>query len=375
LSNFAHDVFISYGSEDRPYAWRLSESLKLLVPAFASFFDATSLRAGDDWEDRIQRALESSKHLIVLWSDYAKQSDWVSRELYTFLLTAKPKTNTTRRLIFVNLQGMNLAMRAFQQVNRPQLLASYPAIQNVANETWRDLMRDIEEGLNPLRRPLPVPLVVLTMTQAALAEFGAEQWQQINDDFGLPQEAILNRYGVTRADWRPFGGDETIATVLEAIKAKMAAAFQVFRPYWSPPDEDFWSNALQARSYVRTEFDTAEIAVLIIDPVALHRRDLYQRLMFFQDSLSSSRVVVLTLPHFNAQPEILRLRSALMNRGAPYFEDYFRPAVPPRRRLAAQCGWNISDLEDIQRLILAAAVQLGGETDRESGSAFLRPGI
>src|SRR5262249_45006273 len=113
---------------------RLNESLKQLAPAYALFFDSASLRAGDDWEDRIQRALECSRHLVVLWSDHAKNSDWVSREVYTFYATAKPKTNTTRRLIFVNLQGRNLAMRAFQQVNRPQLLANYPAIQSVTNE-------------------------------------------------------------------------------------------------------------------------------------------------------------------------------------------------------------------------------------------------
>lgn len=372
--NFTYDVFISYGSEDRPYAMRLSESLKLLAPAQAPFFEVASVRAGDNWEDRIQLALESSQHLVVLWSDHAKQSDWVSREIYTFHAIAKPKTNTGRRLIFVNLQGMNLAMRAFQQVNRPQLLANYPAIQDVTNETWGDLMRDVEEGLNPVRRPLPVPVVVLTMTQTEVAEFRAEQWQQISDDFGLPQDVISRRYGPTRADWRPFGGDETIATVLETIKKQMAAAFRAFRPYWSPPDETFWFDALKARSYVRTEFDTGEVAVLIIDPVALHRLDVYQRLMFFQESLTSSRVVVLTLPHFNAQPEILRLRSTLKNRSSPYFDDYFQPAVPPRRRLAAQCGWNITDMEDIQRLVLAAAVQLGAEADRESGSAFLRHG-
>ena len=372
--SFEYDVFISYGNEDRPYAMRLSESLKLLGSAYSAFFDAASIRAGDDWENRIQRALESSQHLIVLWSDNAKHSDWVSRELYTFHATAKPKTNTNRRLIFVNLQGMNLAMRAFQQVNRPLLLANYPQIQSVTNETWRDLMRDVEEGLNPLRRPLAVPIVVLTMTEAETAEFSFEQWQQISDDFDLPKDVILKRYGLTRADWRPFGGDETIATLLETIKMQMTGAFLAFRPYWSFPDETFWSNALQARSYVKTEFDTGEVAVLIIDPVALHRREIYQRLMFFQESLSSSRVVVLTLPHFNAQPEILRLRSALMNRGTPYFDDYFQPAVPPRRRLAAQCGWNITDMEDIQRLILAAAVQLGAEADRVPGSTFLRHG-
>jgi hypothetical protein len=371
---FEHDVFISYGSEDRQFAKRLSESLKLLAPAYKSFFDADSLRAGDDWENRLQRAVESSRNLVVLWSDHAKQSDWVSRELYTFHATAKPRANTDRRLIFVNLQGMNVAMKAFQQINRPQLLASYPAIENLADNTWRDLMRDVEEGLNPSRRPLPVPVVVLTMTKAETTEFSPDQWQEISDDFGLPQDVIAERYGPTRADWRPFGGTETVSALLEAMKNQMAGSFLSFRPYWSPPEESFWLNTLQARSYVRNEFDTGEVAVLIVDPVALHRREVYQRLMFFQDSLSSSRVVVLTLPHFNAQPEILRLRKALMNRGTPYFDDYFQPAVPPRRRLAAQCGWNITDMEDIQRLIFAAAVQLGGDAGQAPGSTFLRHG-
>ena len=269
---------------------------------------------------------------------------------------------------------MNLAMRAFQQVNRPQLLTSYPNIQNVTNETWHDLMRDIEEGLDPVRRPMPVPLVVLTMTQAELAQFGPQQWNQIRSDFDLPQEAITTRYGDTRAEWRPFGAEKTIATLLEEIRIQMVDAFRLFRPYWSFPDESFWLDPLQARSYVQDKFDTAAIAILIVDPVALHRVEVYQRLMFFQEALSSSRAVVLTLPHFNARPEILRFRQALLSRATPYFDDYFRPAIPPRRHLAAQCGWNISDMEDIRRLVLSAAVQLGAESNRETGSTFLRHG-
>jgi len=371
--SFKYDVFISYGSKDRPYAMRLNESLKLLSRAYAPFFDAASLRAGDDWEHQIQQALEASRHLVVLWSDHAKSSDWVLREIWTYYATAKPKTNMNRRLVFVNLQGINEAMRGFQQVNRPQLLTSYPAIQSVTNETWRDLMRDVEEGLNP-SRPLPVPVVVLTMKEAELAQFSPEQRQQVSEDFDLPKDVISERYGLTRADWRPFGGGETIATVLEKIKNQMAATFQAFRPYWNPPDESFWLDISEARNYVSRVFDTGEVAVLIVDPVALHRHDVHQRLMFFQESLSSSRVVVLTLPHFNARPEILQLRSALMNRGAPYFDDYFQLAVRPRRRVAAHCGWNITDLDDIQRLILAAAVHLGAEANRESGSTFLRHG-
>ena len=74
---FTHDVFISYSSADGDWAQRIDTMLRSSVNAYTTFFDQNSLRAGDDWETSIQTALEASQHLVVLWSDNAKQSDWV----------------------------------------------------------------------------------------------------------------------------------------------------------------------------------------------------------------------------------------------------------------------------------------------------------
>ncbi len=372
--DFAYDVFISYGSEDRAYAERLSESIEELSPKHSCFFDAASLRAGDDWETKIQSALETSRHLIVLWSDHAKQSDWVSRELYTFLLTAKPKVDATRRLIFLNLQGTNEAMKAFQQINQPDLAAGYPSAATITSAIWQDVIRDVEEGLNPEKRLLPVPVVVLTMTKGEVAEFGGERWQQIQNDFGLSQAFLSARYGPTRLDWRPFAGTASIGAVLEDVKNQMSDAFQAYRPYWKFPGDDFWSDVSAAQEFARRDFATGDISVLVVDPIALYRHDIYQRLILFQNSLASDRVVVVTLPPFNPQPKVLRFRTALMNRAKPYFDDFFQPQIPPERRWAAHCGWNVTDLHDIQRLILAAAVQLSPRDEGANGSTFLRHG-
>jgi hypothetical protein len=129
-----------------------------------------------------------------------------------------------------------------------------------------------------------------------------------------------------------------------------------------------------AQEFVRRDFATGDFSVLIVDPVALHRHDIYQRLILFQSSLTSNRVVVVTLPPFNPQPKVLRFRKALMNRAKPYFDDFFQPQISPERRWAAHCGWNVTDLHDIQRLILAAAVQLNPQTQSATGSTFLRHG-
>jgi hypothetical protein len=84
--------------------------------------------------------------------------------------------------------------------------------------------------------------------------------------------------------------------------------------------------------------------------------------------------VIVTLPPFGIPRRILRLRDALVKRGTSYFYDYFNPVVPPRLRLAAQFGWNMSDRMDIQRLILAAAGELAAETEARPPSTFLRHG-
>jgi hypothetical protein len=144
------------------------------------------------------------------------------------------------------------------------------------------------------------------------------------------------------------------------IKNQVNAAFHGYRLYWQGPDETFWTNTSAAKSFVTKDFETGELAVLIVDPVALYHPDIYQRLMLFQECLTHSRM------SSRSRPSACRPRScactALLNRGMPYFDDFFQPAIPPRRRLAAQCGWNVSDTDDIQRLILAAA----GPARRES---------
>jgi hypothetical protein len=368
-----YDVFISYGRADVDWAREVDRAVKQSAARYNVFFDVSSLRGGDDWEGRIQEALESSRHLVVLWSEQAKQSDWVSRELYTFISTAKPKTNTDRRLVVVNLQGMNQALKAFQQIHRTDVQQAYPDVRSLPPSTLQSIQRELEEGLDPLRRPLAVPLVVLTATLGDLQSLSPERQASLLADFGLSAADLLARYGAKREDWRPFGGATPMATILRELQDGLNRVLGPYRLEWRPPDDTFWTDVLAARDFVGQEFKTGQLAVLVIDPVAMYNPDIYQRLMLFHDCLANEKITIVALPPFAAPPELVSLRRALFRRTVPYFDDFFEPRVPPVRKVLAQCGWNAVDREDVHRLLLAAAGRLPGGAG-EVTSAFVRQG-
>jgi hypothetical protein len=374
MDSFTHDVFISYSSADVDWAQQIDAALRKSARNYLTFFDRKALRAGDDWDATIQASLEASRHLVVLWSDNAKQSDWVTRELYSFMATAKPKVNTDRRLVMLNLQGMNQAMKSYQQISRTDLHGVYPHAGEVQQAVWDALQRDLEDALDPTRRVLTVPLVVLTATLDQLQNISPQRKQWLQADFGLTAASLPQIYGATRADWRPFAGAERISEVLETLRTQINGQIGQYRLEWQQPDETFWNDPVAASDFVTREFNTGELAVLIIDPVAVYEPDtVFPRLMLFHNSLTSDRTTIIALAPFAPPKDLVNLRQALFSRTVPYFNDYFRPSVPPARKLAAQCGWNAVDSEDVRRLLIAAAGRLSA-TQASASSPFTRQG-
>jgi hypothetical protein len=370
------DVFISYSSADRDWADQVNNALRDSGQNYSVFFDYQSLRAGDDWESKIQSSLEDSRSLILLWSDHAKGSDWVTRELWSFVATAKPKQNPSRRIICVNLQGANQALGWSQHVSPPELLRAYAGGIRPADADWQKTTAEIRDGLDPDKKPLSVPLVVLTLTRGDFEDLGTVQLARLREDLSLSEVFLKNRYGPSRQDWKPYAGAEPITALLDKIQNGVNATLGAHRISWRQPEETFWTDASLAapKRFVKYEFNTSALSVLVIDPVAVYQHDVFQRLLLFQDSLVSDRRVILTLPPFGVRPRLRRLRDALASRAAPYFDDYFEPTVPPRRRLAAQCAWNVADGEDIKRYILTAAGCLGMPTKPDEGPTYLRQG-
>lgn len=368
------DVFISYSSNDREWARRTDQALRRRMPGATTFLDYDALRAGDDWETRIDSAIQASRHLVVLWSDFAKERQWVQREVFSFMAYANVSTDPGRRLVCVNLQGRNDATKRFQQIEPSGLQSAYPNIGSVTANDWDDLAREIEAGIDPDRKPLIVPLVVLSVTQQQLRELSADRRGWLSSDYQIADDILHARYGPSCDDWLPFADTKRVAAILDQVRNDVNDSFENHRVEWKLPSRSFWADIDAAETFVDDEFSTAQLSVLIIDPVGIYHPDVFQRLMLFQESFADNRTVILTLPPFGAHPDLVRLREALIKRGKPYFNDYFRPVVPPRRRLAAQCGWHVSDADDVARHILAAAANLGEEQPRAKRSAFVSHG-
>ncbi|HEX6704498.1 MAG TPA: toll/interleukin-1 receptor domain-containing protein [Albitalea sp.] len=350
-----NDVFISYSHDDREWAQRLVDALRTQKPQRRIFYDHESLRAGGDWHGHIDTALGASQHLIVLWSDQAQLSPWVSLELGQFWAFAKPLANPGRRMIFVNLQGENRAFTALQHVNQPQVKAAYLDAAKFSQADWDLAMQDVEYGLDPTRRPLVAPVAVLTLTADDLADETPAKRNALAVEFGLTEAELTARYGASRTDWRPFDGSKTLAELLECLRTELSQGLPGLDLRWRMPADAFWTDIDRAQDFVKQEFLPAELSLLVIDPVAMHNHEVYQRLMLFQECLERSRTTIVTLPPFGVPPHVLSLRSALMKRTKPYFDLYFKPVVPPPRPLAAHCGWNVGDADEVRRLILAAA--------------------
>ncbi len=71
------DIFLSYAREDSDWAQRLAASLER---AGLSVWWDQRLRAGDAFDDVIQREVDAARAVLVLWSKHAVSSVWVKGE-------------------------------------------------------------------------------------------------------------------------------------------------------------------------------------------------------------------------------------------------------------------------------------------------------
>jgi len=73
-----YQVFLSYTHSDKPYASRLAD--KLTVSGFSAWWDEDGLFLGDVWNPKLDHAIKQSIALIVIVTNNAVQSHWVTYE-------------------------------------------------------------------------------------------------------------------------------------------------------------------------------------------------------------------------------------------------------------------------------------------------------
>ena len=79
--------FFSYAKEDRREVMKARRALKLANTE--AFMDVLSMRAGEDWEHRLEEEIERRDVFVLFWSRHARASGWVIREAEYALKCAK----------------------------------------------------------------------------------------------------------------------------------------------------------------------------------------------------------------------------------------------------------------------------------------------
>ena len=84
MGHFDYDIFLSFASLNHRLARPLFD--QLARSGLRVFWSDETLKAhvGRAWYKEIERSLEASRHMVLLWTDEAEQSDFVELEYTTF---------------------------------------------------------------------------------------------------------------------------------------------------------------------------------------------------------------------------------------------------------------------------------------------------
>jgi hypothetical protein len=212
---YHYDVFISYSSNDKAWAEKLFAALE--GRGLHPFLDKQRLEIGKPWERQLADALKNSQHLVVLWSNNAKQSDWVQRELALFD-TINASSQVQQRLIFINLEGQNAAYAAWQMVDDLNAAKAYTnGIDKLDAHLWQEATKKVAQAIRSDDASIAIPAVILTMTRSDLDALQSSTWQTLQQDLGLTKEVLAQCYGDRRTDWHPFGSPDGVLQILEKL--------------------------------------------------------------------------------------------------------------------------------------------------------------
>ena len=244
MAGFQYDVFISYSSVDEAWAKKLQKSLT--DSGLKVFLDSLRMVPGKEWEEQLYDALQGSQNIVLLWSDKARLSDWVFKETAYFDVSFFK--NPERKFVCIVLNDQPKVFSRLQSINTIKDKTLYDAGANaIDNDTWNKIIARVLEGLkaDDLRKPIKRAILTLTVDELNKLDFDWDpSFGRSLNKLGLTKEKINDRYGPLRNDWKPFGGDKNIITVLDEILDEINRDNSLSYK-WIPVNETrFWSDSL-----------------------------------------------------------------------------------------------------------------------------------
>lgn len=364
VKDFEFDVFISYSSKDRPWAKQLADDLT--ARNFKVFYDRTGLAVGEEWEKQLDENLFASQHLIVLWSKNADDSRWVDVERTFFhsraLATKEDANSPARKEIVLLLDDTALIVRsALQTIPYLKEASAYAkGFDQRDVNVWQSVVSKIEDTIRDKSEGLPILVAILATTRETLEaiDFGKTTYPGLGtmDDvianLGIASKAeLLEYYGGTRDDWRPFGDTANIWTVLNGLNKFLATPSNKFQVDWVPIGSDLWSTTDMTASKREAGRLVNELSLVIIDPISLVDDAVIGALDRIRGSFTNAQSAVMVLTPFKIPQPNASIRNIVAWRANSFYSLFYEPAVPPPAPFA-NFGVNIGDDVDMSRLVL-----------------------
>ena len=133
MTDFKYDVFLSHSSNDKPAVRELAEQLK--ADGLNVWLDEWVILPGDSIPLAIEQGLENSRTLVLLMSDNAFGSDWVTLERQTAQF--RDPLNRDRRFVTVLLSDSAIpdVLKQFAYIDwRSASDAEYAKLLTVCNK-------------------------------------------------------------------------------------------------------------------------------------------------------------------------------------------------------------------------------------------------
>ena len=141
-----YDVFISYSRKDFDEVSSILETIKTAIPNLSYWFDINGIESGDEFEDKIISAIDSSSYVLFALSENSIQSKWTKDEV----MYAK---NTEKKVIPILLKGAQMKgwflfrFGRIDCIDSTNTLQMEKLLQNLSDWTGKDCVNFSAESV------------------------------------------------------------------------------------------------------------------------------------------------------------------------------------------------------------------------------------
>jgi hypothetical protein len=385
---YKYDAFISFSSKDSEWARRLNADLK--ERRIRTFF-APEVRVGTVWPSELADALRESQHLVIVWSDAvmsdaAQRSDFVYSEVAAFRVAmsqigpnAEPQPH--RSIIQLLLDRQSKALEMHQAITDLQEGDAYRAgitwiDAHVAG--WQSIVTRITESLRAATAATVITTAVLCMTIAdvrRLIQEGmdiglGEQWDAMLTKLEIEPQRLIDSYGASRPDWKPFGNNENIDSVLDRLRAALEACAggEQFRIDYV--NDAFWSRRRDEATPEAAKLGTG-LSLLVIDPLSLYNNEVRTRFDFLDPCFENPQAAIMLLTPFAQPRRTVHLRDLIKDMASKVYAQFYEPPID-MRSTSANFSVMTGDEVDMKRMMRTILRGRSTAAQRGAVSPFLR---